>query len=239
VQQRGGDGGIDAAGQAADHLGLADLVAHGGDGLLDEVPHRPGARALADLVEEVLEELLAAGRVSDFGVELHAVERAGLVPGGGVGAGGRGRQRDKIRRQLVDLVAVAHPHRRLLRETAHEWVVGDDAKARAAELARLCRFYLPTEDLCADLHAVADPEDRHAQVEDFRIAARRARLVDAARPAGQDQTFRIELLQFFKGDVGAHELAEHALLAHAAGDELPILRPEIEDRDDFVVNHRG
>ena len=40
------------------------------------------------------------------------------------------------------------------------------------------------------------------------------------------------------GDVGPDQLAVDALLAHAAGDELGVLRPEIEDGDDFVVLHR-
>ena len=75
VQQGGDDGGIDPAGQAADDFGVADLLAHPADGVFDKPAHRPETRALADFVEEVLEELLAARRVRHFGVKLHAIER--------------------------------------------------------------------------------------------------------------------------------------------------------------------
>ena len=166
------------------------------DGLLDEVAHRPGAGALADLVEEVLEDLLAARRVGDFGVELHAVERPGLVPRGGVGAGGRGRQRDEIGGQVVDLVAVAHPDGGVLRAgRGRADRSAGDVQLRPAELARLGRLHLAAEDLRAELHAVADAEDGHAQVEDLRVALGRARLVNAARPAGEDDALGVELLE--------------------------------------------
>ena len=91
--------------------------------------------------------------------------------GRGVGAGGRGRQRDKIRRQIVHLIAVAHPDggllRQALRRADHPAVT---RQLRPAIFARLGRLHLPAEDLRAKLHAVADAEDRHAQIENFRIA---------------------------------------------------------------------
>ena len=98
---------------------------------------------LADFVEEVLEDLLAAGRVGDFGVELHAVERLVAMPHGGEGAGGRGGQRDEIAGQVVNLIAVAHPDGRFLREPAHERIILDDGELRAAEFAALAGLTLP------------------------------------------------------------------------------------------------
>ena len=60
LHQRRGDRGVDAAGQAADRLpAVADLVADRLDLLLDDVDHRPGRAAAGDLVQEVLEHLLA------------------------------------------------------------------------------------------------------------------------------------------------------------------------------------
>jgi hypothetical protein len=52
MQQRGDHRGIDAAGQAEDHLLLADLRAHLGDRLLDVVGHVPVAAAAADVAHE-------------------------------------------------------------------------------------------------------------------------------------------------------------------------------------------
>src|SRR5438552_16589323 len=74
VQQRRDDGGIDPAGETADHPRFSDLLANVLHGLLDEVAHRPASRAFADLVKEVAEDLLAARRVRHLGMKLHAVE---------------------------------------------------------------------------------------------------------------------------------------------------------------------
>src|SRR3712207_6955600 len=43
VDEEGGHGGIDAAGEAADHAGLAHLLAHAADSLLAIGLHRPVA----------------------------------------------------------------------------------------------------------------------------------------------------------------------------------------------------
>jgi hypothetical protein len=53
-----------------------------------------------------------------------------------------------------------------LGQAAHERVVPGDVKLGAAELARLGGLDLPAEDLRAQLHAVADAQHRHAEVED-------------------------------------------------------------------------
>ena len=96
VEQGGDDGGIDAAGEAADDLGVAHLLADALDGLADEVAHLPVAGAAADAVEEVLEHLRAAGRVGDFGVELDAEEFLVRVADGGIGAGLRLGEPDEV-----------------------------------------------------------------------------------------------------------------------------------------------
>ena len=53
VQQGGGDRGIDAAGEAADHLAAADLAADALDRLGAERRHRPVAAAAGDVMGEV------------------------------------------------------------------------------------------------------------------------------------------------------------------------------------------
>jgi hypothetical protein len=65
--------------EAADHLAVADLLADAADGCSTKLPIVQVPEQLADLVEEVVEDLLAARRVRDLGVELHAVERPRLV----------------------------------------------------------------------------------------------------------------------------------------------------------------
>jgi hypothetical protein len=172
----------------------------------------------------------------DLRVELHAVERPRAVSGGGVGAGGRGGQGDELGRQVVDLVAVTHPHRHLARQAVDERLVGlDDRQLGPPELPRPGRLHLTAQELRTELHAVADAQDRNAQVEDARVALGRVRLVNATRAAAENDPLGLELAEFFDRRVRAHQLGEDALLPHPAGDELNVLRPEIEDRDDFVV----
>ena len=77
LHDRGRDRGVDAAGQRADRAAvLADLRADALDLLLDDVDHRPGLAAAGDLVQEVLEHLLAVLGVQHLGVPLHAGEPA-------------------------------------------------------------------------------------------------------------------------------------------------------------------
>ena len=95
MDQHRGDGGIDAAGQAADHLALADLVADLLDRLLAEGAHGPVAGEACDLADEIADQLGAVGRVHHFGVEHQPVIFALLVLDHGerrVGARRRRRQ---------------------------------------------------------------------------------------------------------------------------------------------------
>ena len=57
---------------------------------------------------------------------------------------------------------------------------------------------------------------------------RRAVGVHARRPAGEDQPLRGQLANALGRDVVPHDLAVDVLLAHAAGDELGVLRAEVE-----------
>ena len=74
VDEQGGDCGVDAAGEPAEHALRADLRADPLDLLLDHGGRRPGGRRIGDAVEEVLQHVLAVRRVDDLGVELDAVE---------------------------------------------------------------------------------------------------------------------------------------------------------------------
>ena len=53
-------------------------------------------------------------------------------------------------------------------------------------------------------------------------------VVHARRAAGEDDALRRQLAHALGGDVVPHDLAVDVLLAHAAGDELGVLRAEIE-----------
>ena len=105
--QRGGDGGVHAAGQGQQDLAAADLLADGGDGGV--AYSRPCSRSPVQpqtAVEEVADHILTMLGVVDLRVELHAVEAAGLVSDGagravlrdGAGAEALGQAGDDSRR---------------------------------------------------------------------------------------------------------------------------------------------
>ena len=82
VDERGGDGGVDAAGERADDAPGPDFRADAGDGVGDEVAGVPIAATAADLVEEVIQDGGAVLGVDDFGVELDADDAAVVADGG-------------------------------------------------------------------------------------------------------------------------------------------------------------
>ena len=69
VNEDGGDGGIDASGEAADDAAAADLGADALDLGVAEAGHGPVAGAARDVVGEVAQELGTVRGVHDLGVE--------------------------------------------------------------------------------------------------------------------------------------------------------------------------
>ena len=72
LHDRRRNGGIDATGKATDHPLVANLLTNQGDLVVDDIGVRPGRFQPGDLVEEVLQNLLAILGVQHLGVELHA-----------------------------------------------------------------------------------------------------------------------------------------------------------------------
>ena len=142
VHEERRDGGVDAAGERAQHALRADGCADPRDLLLDDGGGRPRRRRARDLVEEVLEDLLPVRRVHDLGVELDAVEPPRAILEGG----DRGRRRAGSdlgsRRRRRDRVAVAHPHGLLGREVVEELGLAG-LELGLAELGRPVRSTTP------------------------------------------------------------------------------------------------
>jgi len=163
VDQHRGDRRIDAAGQAADDLTVADLGPNLGDLFLAKIGHRPVAGAARDLVHEIAEQFAAVRCVDHFRMELHAVKWLALMrdhrEGGAVG----GCDRPKSLGNLDDLVAVAHPDLMLLAglpDTLIERAFFRHIDKGASELA-FGRLHHVTAQLRAHGHlAVADAEHR-------------------------------------------------------------------------------
>ena len=184
----------------------------------------------AALVQEVLDDPLTVVGVLDLGVPLHAVQAALVAAERGDRRGGRRCEHVEAVGGLGHLVAVAHPHVLLGRLAGEQHAaVARERGIRRPVLAQAGVGDLAAERLRHHLEAVADAERRHAEVEDAGVERRGARLVDRRRSAGEDDADRV-----LRGDVVGRrgvrdDLAVDARLAHAARDELGVLRAEVDD----------
>ena len=154
---------------------------------------------------------------------LHRGDRAGRGHGQG----------DEVGAGVVNLVAVAHPDDGLVGHAVEEGLGGiEDPAFRPAELAsRGGALHLPAQGLGRQLHAVADAQHGNAHLEERRVAVRGAGLVDAARPAGEDQGQGVQLADPLRRDVVPDDPREGVPLADPPGDELDVLGSEVKDQD--------
>ena len=83
-----------------------------------------------------------------------------------------------------------------------------------------------------ELHAVADTEDRQAQIVDRRVDLRGLGSVDACGATREDNPLHCPVSNDLAGlgRVGQN-LREYTALTHTAGNDLSVLGPEIEDDD--------
>src|ERR671932_2162639 len=79
-----------------------------------------------------------------------------------------------------------------------------------------------------ELGTVADAQHRQTRLKYVWRARRRARVVDACRAAGEDDALRPQCFHAFPRRVTGQQLTVDAALPHSPGDELAVLRPEIE-----------
>ena len=167
-------------------------------------------------------------------MQVQAEDIAFDVAHGGIGAGDGLGQAYEAGWQRLDLVAMTHPDvefrgkPREKRRRLHHIDVGMAVFAGVAGLDGAI------QRAGGELHAVADAEYRHAQREDGGVAERRAFFEDARRSAGEDDAGRFAAAQRFGGGVETQQFRVDVLFADASGNELTILRTEIEDGDPFV-----
>src|SRR5205807_4698048 len=174
--------------------------------------------------------LLSMRRVDHLRVELDAHDAgvAGESRQWGVGAAG---QRMEARRQLGDVVAVAHPDRHLGGQAREEVPGVLHLDEGGSVFAVVGGQDLAAEVVSDQLHAVADPEHGDAGLERGRVDLGGAAVIDAGRAAAQDQAGRLPVLQLRPGNGAQYQLAVDACLADAPGDQLRVLGAEVEDED--------
>ena len=82
-----------------------------------------------------------------------------------------------------------------------------------------------------ELQSVADAEDWEAEREDCGVGGRRVGVVDRAGAAGEDDADRVVRVDLVDRRGAGKDDGEDVVFADAAGDELGVLRPEVEDDD--------
>ncbi len=232
-----GDRGVDAAGQRAEHLLVADLLADQLDLLLHDVRGGPVALAARDVVEEVLEHRLAGLRVQHLRVPLHTgeppvhvLERRDRRALGGSQYGEAGGRR-------VDRVTVRHPDVEVLGDPGQQRARRAHRHRRPAELAQPGPADLAAERLRHRLEPVADPERRHPGLEQPGLDPRRALCVHRLRPAGQHDRLRVPGQHLLDRHRVRHDLGVHLGLADPARDQLRVLRPEVDNQNQLMLTH--
>ncbi len=236
VQQGRGNRGIDPAREAADDIGVADLLADSLERLGAEQRHRPIAAAAGDFVGKVAQQFGTLGRVRHLGMKQKTVKAPLVVGDRGIGCGLAGGDGAEPRWQCFDLVAVAHPYLRagaLLPEPVEQQAIVENIDKGAAKLLMLAQRDTAAQFVTHRLHAVADAQHRHAQPKGDRRRARRGSLGDRRRPARQDDRARVEIADLVLGDRERVDLAINPALAQPSCDQLGNLAAKIEDQDLF------
>lgn len=227
-----GHRGVHTAGQTADRALVADLLPDRGDLLLDDIAGGPVRLQARAPVQEVLKDLLAVRGVHDLGVVLDAVELLLVVLEGGDRDDVRGGRDGEALRGRRAGVAVGHPDGLLVRGALEEGGAGfRDVQRRTAVLTGAGVFDGAAEGGGHQLEAVAHAEDRDAGLEQLAVQARGALRVHRRGAAGEDDRRRV-LGEHLRDRHGArHDLAVDPGLADTTGDELGVLRTEVDDQD--------
>jgi hypothetical protein len=237
VEQCRDHGGVDAARHAADDLARAHPVADLRDLRLDELVHAPAARESGHPEQEVLEHPLPALGVRDFRVELESEDRPLAVANGGEGAVLGGAEHAEARGELGHVIPVAHPDHGGGLDPFEQPVALGNGELGAAVLPLSRGLDAPAEVLDEQLLAVADAEDRDAQLEQVLVEGRRPGRTHAAGPAREDHRPGCGLPDPGRLDPRRHDLAVDGQLAHATRDELRVLRSVIDDQDLLAGRH--
>ena len=174
--------------------------------------------------------------VVHFGMKLHGPDAAIFVGDAGQRIRRNGGAMES-RGQFERFVAVAHPH-------LHRFA---EDRQTAASRCLQCHFgmavfalgrgaHLAAHVMHDEMQSVADAEDRRIELEQRGVGCRRVGVVHRRRAAGEDEADGLVGLDFSDGNRAGEHDGEDVLFADAAGDQLRILRAEVEDNDCLGVH---
>jgi len=134
--------------------------------------------------------------------------------------------------QLFGLVAMRHPNREFAGQSLKKFRVGVlNFNLSVAVLALSGGANFAAERVDHELQSVADTEHGDAEIEDALIRERSVFVVHRRRAARENDSYWRVAANFFQAGIEGKYDREDFLFADAAGDELRILRAEVEDYD--------
>ena len=213
---------------------LADLL----DRLGDEVSGVPVARAAADFVDEIAQQMQPVGGMHDLRVELDTEAQLVVAHGRDGDAVGSGEGAEAVGHP-VDSVSVRHPDGHRAGEVVEQRGLVSRIDVGGSELALAAALDTAAELVGHGLHAVTDAEHRHPAVESPVRGGRRAVVVDAGGSAAEDDAARVHFLDPIPGRVRRDQFAIDIELADSTCDEHRSLGAEVDNDDRFVLGFNG
>src|SRR5260221_5492905 len=238
VNQRGRHRRVHAAGESAD---CPSLLAHGlshlAYGFINEVLRGPAATRAADRIEKGAHKIDAALGVVNFRMELHGPYAAGFVLHRGQSGAAPGNDAEAAG-QFKGLVAMGHPNVQGRRQIFEQPRLPADRDFRVSILAPGAGTDLAAELVGDEVQSVADAEHRKTQGEDAVVGGRSVVVIDRRRPSTQNDARRTIALDFVKRGAAGQDDGENFQFADAAGNELRVLRAEIENNNGLVFHEQ-
>ena len=193
---------------------------------------------MANVKQEVAQNIRALRRAFHLGVKLHSVQFALVV------AHCRNRAIRRMGKcletdgQLCYVIGVAHKRYRFVGNTLkqHAGFVVHKSFYRAV-FAYVARLYFAAKRVAHQLHSVANAQDRDTELKQFLCGVRRVFGVNAVRTARQNNTDGGDFLYFFHGGVACKDLRIHLLFPHAAGNKFLVLSTEVQHQYGLFLFH--
>ena len=124
-------------------------------------------------------------------------------------------------------------------DAGQQLALADHVDTGITEFTQVGTFHLAAKLLGHGLHAVADAQYRHIQVEHRLRCARAIGFVHRLRTTGEDDAARSEGADIFVAHVPGVQFAIDTDLAHTARDQLGVLGTEVQNEDAVGVNIVG
>ena len=198
-------------------------------------------------MHEAFDNALPLTGMGHFRMELQAVKMPFLIGyAGNRRAVGRGHQFETLG-HLDDPVTVAHPDIQqtiafrtgVVLNIAQQRGVATRPHLGIAILMMIGIFHLPSQLGRHGLHAVTDPQYRHAQLEHHWWGLWGFRGGDGFRATGKNNRLGGKRADFRLVQIPAVKLTIDPRFPHATGNQLGVLGTKIEDQDAICMDIRG